>query len=91
MRWRLKLVEYDFKIVLRAEIKHQAADAISSLHTNGSDRIILEDYIPVIFDTWSNKQALNFPSIDAAAASRNEVESTLGNDPPTLLKFIEAQ
>lgn len=48
--------------------------------------------MPVIVDTWSNeKKVLISPSIDESDGSHAEIDSTLKNDLPTLLYFIEAQ
>ena len=35
VRWCLRLLEYDFDIQYRKEIKHQDSDALSRLETNG--------------------------------------------------------
>lgn len=38
--------------------KHQAADALPNLPTNGLERIIFEDGIQVMELSWSNRQIL---------------------------------
>ena len=45
-RWRLRLLEYDFDIQYRKGIKHQAADALSRLETNGHDTAEIDDNLP---------------------------------------------
>lgn len=68
-RWRVRLLEFDFEIVHEAEIKHRAADAVSGLPTNGSNRTMLEENIAVMADARKNKQVLNYASIDATDGS----------------------
>lgn len=46
--WRLRLMELDFKLVHRAEIKHEAADALFRLPTNGSHRTMLGNDITIM-------------------------------------------
>lgn len=36
-RWCLRLLDFDFEVVHRAGIKHQAADALSRMRTKGAD------------------------------------------------------
>lgn len=50
-RWRLRLLEYDFEIVYRADVKHQAAGALFRLCTTGVDYTELEEEIPVMVET----------------------------------------
>ena len=45
-RRRLRLLEYDFDIQYLMDIKHQAADALSRLETNGHDIIEIDDDFP---------------------------------------------
>lgn len=59
-RWMRQLMKFDFKIVHTAGIKHHAADAFSRFPTNGSDRTVLEDDIPIMVVTPTNMKALNF-------------------------------
>lgn len=87
----LNIMELDFKIVDRPVIKHKAADALTRLPTNGLDRTMLEDNIPVIVVARSNKQTLNSTSVDAAGGSHAQINSTLENKQLALLKFIEAE
>ena len=47
-RWRLRLTEFEFDIVHRAGIKHQAADALSRLETTSTDETELRDEIPTL-------------------------------------------
>lgn len=61
-------MKLDFEIVYGAGIKHQAANTLSSLPTNGSHGTALEKEISVMVFTLSNKRALNFPIIAAADA-----------------------
>ncbi|CAN8073881.1 unnamed protein product [Agarophyton chilense] len=44
-RWRLRLSEYDYEITYRPGIKHQAADALSRIITDGTDDTPLHDLI----------------------------------------------
>lgn len=61
--WKLLLMESDFEVVYKAVVKHQAADALSRLLTNGSYRTLLENDILIMAVTspkcnpW-NPQAL---------------------------------
>lgn len=45
-RWRLRLAEFDYTVVHRPGVKHQAPDALSRLPTAGADTSPLEDGIP---------------------------------------------
>ena len=45
-RWRLRLSEFDFEVVHRPGVKHQAADALSRMQTNGEDASRMDDEIP---------------------------------------------
>jgi len=47
-RWRLRLLEFEFDVVHRPGIKHQAADALSRLNTQGEDEEPLEDEVPTL-------------------------------------------
>ena len=47
-RWRLRLADFEYDIVHRAGVKHQAADALSRLPTNGTDQHPLDDGIPTL-------------------------------------------
>lgn len=66
-------MEFDFGIVNRAGIKHQAADALSRLPTNCSDRTILASDTPVMVATRLNKQFLSSLSFNAADDSHAEI------------------
>lgn len=46
-RSRLRLLEYDFKVIYRAGVRHQAADVISRVRTEGKDYLDIETDIPV--------------------------------------------
>lgn len=46
--WRIRLKELEFDVVHREGIKNQAAEALSSLKTDGVDERDLEDDIKVI-------------------------------------------
>lgn len=84
-------MELDFEIVHRPGISHQATDALSLLPTNGLLRTVLEDDIPVLVVTWSNRQALNSSSAKAVDISQAEINSSFGNDSEILPEIIEAQ
>ena len=47
-RWRLRLADFEYDVVHRAGIKHQAADALSRMPTDGSDQTPLDDAIPTL-------------------------------------------
>lgn len=47
-RWRLRLSRFEFDVVLRAGIKHQAADALSRLHTLNEDTVPLDNDSPFL-------------------------------------------
>lgn len=48
VRWRLHLSEFEFDIIHRAGIKHQAVDALSQLKTKGVDTMPLQNEVPVL-------------------------------------------
>lgn len=58
----MRLINYDFDIVHLAEVKHQAADALSELLTNRADDTELDDELPVVVITDDN--AINFECIE---------------------------
>lgn len=47
-RWRLRLQPFEYDIVHRPGVKHQAADAMSRLNTTGTDQTDLDDEIPTV-------------------------------------------
>lgn len=47
-RWRLRFSEFEFPIGCHAGIKHEAADAMSRLLTDGIDKIRLDDDVVVL-------------------------------------------
>lgn len=44
----LRLSEFEFNIVCRAAIEHQAADEVSCLKIRGEDHALLDDEVPVL-------------------------------------------
>lgn len=51
-RWRLCLPEFEFNVLHRAGVKHQAVDALSRMPTGGADTTPIEDEIPItVIDT----------------------------------------
>lgn len=84
-------MEADFEIIHRTGVKHQTSYTLSSFLANGSDRAILEDYIPAMAVPRSNKQALIFLGIYTRDRSHAELDSISGDGPSKLLGFIEAQ
>ena len=65
-RWRLRLSPFDYDVVHKAGLKHQAPDALSRLTTTGMDDSPIDDEIP----DWAPE------SIDALALT-NEAPTTL--------------
>lgn len=47
-QWRLRLSEYKFNLIHRAEIKLQAAYALSRLQTTAEDRTLLQDVLLIL-------------------------------------------
>lgn len=47
-RWQLRLQEFDFDIVHRTGVKHQATEALSWLPIDGTDITLLYDELPVL-------------------------------------------
>lgn len=58
--WRLGLSDYDFKVVDRTDVTHQAADALSRLHMTRMDKSQLEDYLPVLKITDTHAEGEKF-------------------------------
>lgn len=85
------MMEADFKIGYRAKIKHQAADELSRLITNGSNRSILENDTPIMAVTRSSNKAWNSWKGDTADGRHAEWNSNFENDQPKLLKVSEAR
>ena len=48
LRWRLRLLEFDFIVTHRPGVQHKVADAMSRLSTDGHDTTELDDEIPTI-------------------------------------------
>lgn len=46
--WKLRLEEYDFEIILRAGVKHQAAHTLSKLNSEGKDDSYMRGDISVV-------------------------------------------
>lgn len=59
-------MEFNFETGHRVEIKHQAAGELSRFLTNGSNRTMLEDVIPIMFVIWLNMKALDSSGNDTA-------------------------
>lgn len=47
-RWRLQLCVFDFEVIHRACMKHQTPIALPALNTEGTDKIILGEELPVL-------------------------------------------
>lgn len=45
-RWRLRLMEFDFDIISQSEAKHQAANVLSRLATEGTDDSGFKNDVP---------------------------------------------
>ena len=46
VRWRLRLEEYDYEVEYRPGVKHQLADGVSRLRTDGGDTAPVDDEVP---------------------------------------------
>lgn len=46
-RWHLRLSEFDFDVIHQAGVKHQAAEPLSRLDTDGEEKTHLDDDLPV--------------------------------------------
>lgn len=47
-RWRLRLFEFDFDVIYRASVKHEAADTLPRLQTAGEEDTPLKDKLPLL-------------------------------------------
>ena len=45
-RWRLRLAEYDYEVQYRPGVKHQLADGVSRLRTDGGDTELVDEEVP---------------------------------------------
>lgn len=84
-------MKFDFEIIHRTGMKHQAADYSSRLSTSGSDRSNLKDTIPFTAVTGSDKQYFIRLHKDTRDSSHAEIKLFVGNVPWTLPELIEAQ
>lgn len=58
-RWCLRLSSYEFDVVHRAVIKHQAADALFCLQTTRKDRTSLEEHFSVLaIEVFENEESI---------------------------------
>lgn len=65
-RWPIRLSEFGFKVVYRSGLKHELANAVSSLQTRDGDEIKRDNEIPVLtissvilyIDVSTDKEAL---------------------------------
>lgn len=48
VRWRIRLMEFHFRVRRRAGVKHHAAEALSRLSTKGTDNKDADGEIPVL-------------------------------------------
>lgn len=48
--WKHCLAELDYEVTCKPRLKHQCADALSRILTNGGDQSSLENEIPTIWD-----------------------------------------
>lgn len=56
-RWYLRLSEFEFDVVDRARIKHQAADSLSRMTATGANRIPIEHELSIaVIDTTLNTE-----------------------------------
>lgn len=81
--WRLRLSEFVFKVVHRADVIHQAVNSLSPLTTNGEETSPLKDNISLlVIDTYTSE---NTPTNNDIVVSLQSLES------PTLKEFLRAQ
>lgn len=96
-RWWIRLSEFDFEVVHRDGVKHQAVEAQSRIPTDGTDNKPLEEEFPALGLAGSTKMDDTTTTIFALEANKNtpanSVTNTDGTDttPPTLAEFINAQ
>lgn len=50
------MLEFDYDIVHRAGVNHQAADALSRLPSDRTDKTLLEDDLPLLIVNTINKK-----------------------------------
>lgn len=80
-------MEYEFDIFYRAGIKHQAADTLSRLNTEGTDGSHIEDDIPVMavaIRTQSRQNKFVDTTLDKTLNEKTEPNL------PTLDEFLSA-
>ena len=95
-RWRLRLAEFDYSVVNRPGVKHQAPDALSRLLTSGDDQSPLDDDIPCfITDTDSNEEELDHRMEDDYSLTEEEVlalrEVAQAVEPISTPEFLQEQ
>lgn len=77
MRWRLRLSDFDYEVKHRAGVKHQAADTLSRLRTDGADTSLLDDAIPTLL---VDDDAANEAQADVEDLRDEPVEWKVKND-----------
>lgn len=93
--WRLRLLEYEFDVIHRAGVKHQAADSPCRLPTAGGDTSELEEKIPVMAVTWMKRQDyIKKSALLNRKRKRNrftKLQKSSGAELPTISEFIFAR
>lgn len=96
-RWQLGLYEYEFDLVHRDGIKHQKADALSSLRTEGTDDLPLEDKLSLISVQHVDKRVDTVVTFSALESYSNRTLQPVANSDeifvilPTITVFIKTQ
>lgn len=58
-QWRLKLFEYDFNVIYRAGVKHQAVDALSRIPMTVKDHNDLDDDLSILSSEVPNSNSFD--------------------------------
>lgn len=91
-RWRLWLSEFEFDVIRRAGIKHQAPGVLSRLPTSREDNKPLEDALPLLLmnmrhSLGDTQICVNQTTINDALSPENDNAEVLLDTPPTDIAF----